>query len=254
MRQLSAILLTGALSACATTLPVPPAQLALTTDEYAALIAAADRPAADMARDGDRRPAELMQFAEVVPGEKVGDEIMGGGYLTRVEAAVVGPTGHVYAYQPAEFIAMRAAYGEEQKAVADALANVSAVNGPLSAQPYPAPLDTILTVQNFHDLFLSKLPADTAQKVAANLFAALKPGGTLVVVDHRAAAGDTDAPDRLHRIEQSRVVDTLKAAGFTLEAESPLYANPQDDHTAPVFDKAIRGHTDQFTLRFRKPT
>jgi len=49
------------------------------------------------------------------------------------------------------------------------------------------------------------------------------------------------------------VKSEVAAAGFVLEAESPLFANPADDHTKKVFDPAIQGHTDQFLLRFRKP-
>ncbi|WP_095012112.1 class I SAM-dependent methyltransferase [Tsuneonella mangrovi] len=253
MRNQLAIALVAALCGCASLPPVQTDHLALTTDEYQTLIDAAHRPAADVARDVDRKPAELMQFAEILPGEKVGDEMMGGGYLTRVEAAVVGPKGHVYAYQPDEFIAFRAAYADDQKAIAAALANVTAVNGPLLAQPYPVPLDTIITVQNFHDLYLKDRPPGTPEKVAANMFAALKPGGTLVVVDHRANPGDTNSPNEFHRIEKDRVIKVVEAAGFKLDAESDMYANPQDPHDISVFNKAIRGHTDQFALRFRKP-
>lgn len=104
-----------------------------------------------------------------------------------------------------------------------------------------------------HDLYLTPMPAGTATRGAAALFAALKPGGTLVVVDHPAKAGDATAPDKLHRIDKARVLADYAAAGFRLEAESDLLAAPADPLTANVFDPAIRGKTDQFTLRFRKP-
>src|SRR3546814_9202523 len=114
---------------------------------------------------------------------------MGGGYVTRILAGVVGPAGHVYAFQPQEFIAFKAQYGTDQQAVAAAYDNVDAVAGPFAAPAFPVPLDTIITVQNFHDLYLKPFPADPGAKASAALFAALKPGGTLVVVDHRAAGG-----------------------------------------------------------------
>ena len=96
--------------------------------------------------------------------------------------------------------------------------------------------------------------AGTGDKASAALFAALKPGGTLVVVDHKAADGSgTTLSDSLHRIDKAAVVDTLTKAGFKLEAESDLYRRPADPRSANVFDAAIRGKTDQFTLRFRKP-
>jgi predicted methyltransferase len=238
------------LAAAATPLAAAPAA----APDYSAALADPARPAADRDRDAARKPADLLAFAEVAPGESVGDFVMGGGYVTRLLAAAVGPKGHVYAFQPAEFIAFQKKYGEDQAAVDAAYANVDAVTGPFAAPPFPAPLDTIITVQNFHDLYLKPFPEGTGDKASAALFAALKPGGTLVVVDHSAADGSgTTLSDSLHRIDKAAVVAALTKAGFTLEAQSDLYANPSDPRTANVFDPAIRGKTDQFALRFKKP-
>ena len=179
---------------------------------------------------------------------------MGGGYVTRLLAAAVGPSGKVYGFQPAEFIKFKAQYGTDQAAVDAAYVNVDAVAGPFAAPAFPEPLDTIITVQNFHDLYLKPFPAGTGDKASAALFAALKPGGTLIVVDHSAAKGSgTTLSDSLHRIDKDAVVATLTQAGFKLEAESDLYRRPADPRSANVFDDKIRGKTDQFTLRFRKP-
>lgn len=222
--------------------------------DYAAALADPARPAADRDRDAARKPADLLAFAGIAQGEMVGDFVMGGGYLTRILAGAVGPTGHVYAFQPAEFIAFRKQYGDDQATVDAAYANVDAVGGAFAAPAFPVPLDTIITVQNFHDLYLKPFPEGTGAKASAALFAALKPGGTLVVVDHSAADGSgTSLSDSLHRIDKAAVVAALTAAGFRLEAESNLYKRPDDPRTANVFDPAIRGKTDQFTLRFRKP-
>ena len=222
---------------------------------YAAALADPARPAAERERDAARLPAELLAFAQIDKGEKVGDFIMGGGYLTRILAAAVGPKGRVYAFQPSEFIAFRAQYGEDQKVVDAAYANVDAVAGSAIAPAFPVGLDTIVTVQNFHDLYLKQASADAGDRASAALYAALKPGGTLVVVDHHAAAGSNprETADKLHRIDKVAVIGVLTKAGFKLEAESPLYAHPADPRTANVFDPAIRGKTDQFALRFRKP-
>ena len=221
---------------------------------YAAALADPARPATDKARDAARQPAQLLSFAQIDKGEKVGDFVIGGGYLTRILAAAVGPKGRVYAFQPAEFIAFRAQYGTDQKTVDEAYANIDAVAGPFAAPAFPVPLDTIVTVQNFHDLYLKPFPTDTGAKASAALFAALKPGGTLVVVDHSAKAGTgTSMADSLHRIDQAAVVAALTRAGFKLEATSALYALPADPRTTNVFDPSIRGKTDQFALRFRKP-
>jgi predicted methyltransferase len=221
---------------------------------YAAALADPARPASERARDAARKPGELLAFAGIRPGQKVGDYIMGGGYLTRILAAAVGPKGHVYAFQPAEFIAFRPKYGEEQKAVDEAYANVDAVAGSAPAPQFPVALDAIVTVQNFHDLYLKQAPAGTGARAAANLFAALRKGGTLVVVDHAAPDGSgSTLSDSLHRIERKTVVDTFIAAGFKLDGESTLWHSKDDPHTANVFDPSIRGKTDQFALRFRKP-
>lgn len=251
MTRLLALPLAALLAACApVSLEAPPA---LSAADYAGVLASADRPEADEARDAARKPAEVLEFAQVAPGETVGDYIMGSGYFTRVLAAAVGPQGRVYAFQPAEFIAFRAAYAGEQDATVAALANAEAVRGPVAAPPFPERLDTIVTIQNFHDLYLEAFPDDTPARAAAALYAALEPGGTLVVIDHSAKPGGGDAPDKLHRVERQRVIDTLAAAGFRLEAQSPLFARPDDPRTDNVFDPAIRGRTDQFALRFRKP-
>ncbi|HET6524597.1 methyltransferase [Sphingopyxis sp.] len=221
---------------------------------YKTALADPARPAADRERDAARKPADLLAFAQIAPGEKVGDFVMGGGYVTRLLAAAVGPTGKVYAFQPAEFIAFKKQYGDDQAAVDAAYPNVDAVAGPFAAPAFTTPLDTIITVQNFHDLYLKPFPEGTSDKASAALFAALKPGGTLVVVDHSAADGSgTTLSDSLHRIDKAAVVAALTKAGFKLEAESDLYKRADDPRTANVFDKEIRGKTDQFALRFRKP-
>lgn len=250
-RPLFAASLVGlALTGCATT----PNTMTATPADYAAALADPARPAAQRERDAARLPAELLAFAQVSRGEKVGDYIMGGGYLTRILAAAVGPNGRVYAFQPAEFIALMPQYGIDQKTVDAAYDNVIAVAGSAPSPAWPEPLDTIITVQNFHDLYNKVAPAGTGEFAARNMFAALKPGGTMVVVDHSAAAGaGSTMSDSLHRIEKSAVIEAFTAAGFRLEAESELYARPADTRTANVFDPAVRGKTDQFTLRFRKP-
>lgn len=246
----TALVLSLALAACA---PAQPPRAQAATD-YAAVLTDPARPAADRARDEARKPAELLAFAQIAPGEAVGDFVMGGGYFTRVLSVAVGPQGRVEAFQPAEFIAFRAAYGEEQRSTVAALPNAVAIAGPFAAPAFTRPLDTIVTIQNFHDLYLKPFPAGTGARGSAALFAALKPGGTLVVVDHSAVAGSgTRDADTLHRIDKAAVIEALTAAGFKLEAEAPLYVRPEDSRSANVFDPAIRGKTDQFTLRFRKP-
>lgn len=222
--------------------------------DYAAALVDPQRPAADSDRDAARHPAELLAFAQIARGEKVGDYIMGGGYWTRILSNLVGPEGKVYAFQPTEFVAFRPAYGDEQSAAVMGRANVVPLRAPIAAPAFPEPLDTIITVQNFHDLYIGAMPAGTAPKAIAALYGALKPGGTLLVVDHSAVEGaGLAAANAVHRMDKQAAIAALTAAGFVHEAEDDLYARPDDPRTANVFAPEIRGRTDQFALRFRKP-
>lgn len=249
-----------ALAACSSE-PAPDAAHTYSPENYSAAIADIARPEADRARDAGRKPGELLAFAQIDRGEKVGDYIMGGGYLTRLLAVAVGNDGKVYAFQPAEFIGFRPAYATEQDEAVAPYRNpdgspgrVVALRAPIAAPGFPEPLDTIITVMNLHDLFIPQMPAGTSDKAIKALFDALKPGGKLVVVDHSAADGSgTTTTDKLHRIDKKTAIDALTAAGFVLEEESNLYSRPDDARDKNVFDPAIQGMTDQFTLRFRKP-
>ena len=224
-----------------------------TAADYAAVLADASRPADDRARDAARHTADTLAFAGVRPGQKIADMIIGGGYFTRVFSAAVGPRGRVTAWQPAEFIAFQASYGESLTAV-DALANVDGIRSPIAAPEFPTGLDLVFTAQNYHDLHLSIAPADTASRVNAAVFQALKPGGLYVVVDHHAVAGSPlTASNTVHRIDIDAVKREVLAAGFVLDGESDILANAADPLSANVFDGSIRGRTSQFMLRFRKP-
>jgi predicted methyltransferase len=218
--------------------------------DYSAAIGDSHRPAADTARDAARKPAEMLDFAAVKPGMKVMDMIPGGGYFTRLFAVAVGPKGHVYAYQPSEFDAFLNGKEPPVNAVAKDYSNVTVVHASVNALTVPEKLDVIWTSQNYHDI---KGHGDTAQ-VDKAAFAALKSGGFYIVLDHAAAPG-TGARDvgTLHRIDPATVKAEVTAAGFVYAGESDVLRNPADDHTKAVFDPAIRGHTDQFVLKFRKP-
>ena len=231
------------------------------TRQYSAAINDIARPATDRATDEARKPGELLAFAQIDRGDFVGDYIMGGGYLTRLLAMAVGPNGKVYAFQPDEFIAMRPEYADEQDAAVAPYAddrgnplNVFALRGPIAAPGFPQKLDTIVTAMNLHDLFLEQIPEGSAQTAIAALYDALKPGGTLVVVDHHATDGaGVEAANLLHRMDGGLARKALTEAGFVIEEESDLYANPDDPRDTVVFDDSIRGRTDQFAWRLRKP-
>lgn len=233
------------------------AAAASTAPRVAEALADARRPPADVARDPARRPAELIAFAGVKPGDRVADFFSGGGYFTRILSDVVGPRGRVYAIIPAEMARNcdpSEFAGAREVAREGTYRNVAVLTRETLDFAPARPLDVIWSSQNYHDLhdrFMEGLDVAAADRA---LFRALKPGGVLLIVDHVAAAGsglrDTDT---LHRIDPAAVRRELEAAGFVLEAESPLLRNPADDHALRVFDPRIRGRTDQMVLKFRKP-
>ena len=210
------------------------------------------RPEVDTKRDADRMPAEMLKFAGVKPGQTVADFLPGGGYFTRIFAKAVGPKGTVYAVvnapapgaKPNPIIAVAAepTYG-----------NITVVAGSFQTLALPTQADVIWTAQNYHDLHLARFNLDVAA-VNKAVFGALKPGGVYVVLDHVAATGaPLDTADKLHRIDPAIVKQELAAAGFVYEGESKVLRNTTDDHTKGVFDPTMRGHTDQFIFKFRKP-
>lgn len=217
----------------------------------AAAVANPARPEEDRARDAARRPAELLAFARVAPGQRVVDLIPGGGYFTRLFSGTVGPQGRVIAAlsseAPAQYVAMIRPLAEDDAA----WTNIDLLQQPAPQLRPDAPVDLVFTAQNYHDLHA--FGADVGAFNRA-IFAALRPGGLYVVIDHSAADGTgVTQASTLHRIEQQTVRAEIEAAGFVFDAESALLRNAEDPRTAVVFDPAIRGRTDQFVMRFRKP-
>ena len=253
-------LLAGAVLAL-TTLGLPSNE-ALAADSSNQAIAGAitdpSRPSTDTIRDANRKPTETLAFAGVKAGDKIADYAAGAGYFTRLFADLAGSRGHVYASVPSALFK----YSNIVKGIAEI--QTYAVTHPnvtvtfasaLDAARYPEKLDLFWISQNYHDLHDSFMgPVDMAA-FNRTVYAALKPGGLYIVLDHTAARGSpADVTDTLHRIEPSTVRREVEAAGFKFEGESTILANPADPHTAGVFDSSIQGQTDQFILKFRRPT
>jgi predicted methyltransferase len=205
----------------------------------------------------NRKPAVTVAFAGVKSGDRVADFMPGNGYFTRILSDVVGPTGHVYAFMPAEQIANCSARETAgTRAIADdpSYANVTVLTSALAEFRMPEKLDLIWTSQNYHDLHDSFLGPPDIAKLNSGFFNALKPGGIFLVIDHVAEAGsglrDTET---LHRIDPIQMKREIETAGFVLEEENDALRNPNDDHKRLVFDALIRGKTDQVVYRFRKP-
>lgn len=220
-------------------------------DTRAAMALSDDRrPEEDRARDALRMPLQVMVFSEISPGDHLADIRPEEGYYTRLFAPAVGDEGRVYAFVPTRT-------AEREKPYADALAetygNVVPVVGLLDEMRFETPLDVVFMSQEYHDFHIPAFGVDVARMNRA-VYDALKPGGLYIVIDHsgRAGTGNTEVQS-LHRIEGDFLRAEVEAAGFVFEGASQVLANPDDDRTVSVFDESIRGETDQFVYRFRKP-
>lgn len=220
----------------------------------AAALADASRPQKARDLDASRKPAEVLAFAGVKPGDKVADLMPGAGYYTLLFSDIVGARGHVYAVVPTEILKFGPRATEGVTALQADHKNVSLTSPPINAFATADKLDMVWTSWNYHDFHDPFMGPADLPKVNKAIFDALKPGGVYLIVDHAAQAGsgvrDTNT---LHRIDIETVKAEVLAAGFVLDGASPLLANPDDAHTLNVFDGKIRGHTDTFVLKFRKP-
>lgn len=272
LKNLKSMLVAGAASlalvACEQKADVAPAPDAVVEAEagaasvdYDAIAAAAvadpARLEADRANDERRKPAVALAFMQVEPGDAVFEMEAGGGWYTELLSHAVGADGSVVMQNPEGFLAF---VGDEINArLADGrLANVRQSLSIFDALDAPdGSIDVVTWVQGPHELYYT--PEDGTFlgdpfKSYAEIFRILKPGGAFVVIDHSAVAGSPETTgDELHRIDRSIVIDMAEGAGFMLDADSGFLANPDDSRTTNVFDPTIRGHTDQFALRFKKP-
>jgi len=221
-----------------------------------AAVADKARPEADSKRDADRKPAEMLEFAGVKQGQTVVDLIPGGGYFTRLFSKAVGPKGTVYAVggppRPVTDPAKPPPTPAQDTIAADPnYSNVKSVHVPFAGGVVvPTKADVVWTSQNYHDVKNIK-EVDIAV-FDKSIYDALKPGGVFIVLDHAAAPGAM-VTNTLHRIDPAVVKKEVEAAGFKFEGESKLLASAADDHSKAVFDPSLRGHTDQFIYKFRKP-
>ncbi len=227
--------------------------------DLATAIAAPGRPADQIALDAGRRPAEVLAFEGLRARDQVADIMAGSGYYTEIMARAVGPQGHVTAFDPEQFVK-----GDDKDAglwadLTKREANVTRVIYPFDkfAAPKRA-YDFVMIHLDYHDLYWESakfgVPKIDPQSFLATLYAAVKPGGTVAVIDHVALPGDTRATvDKLHRIDPETVKADFLKAGFVLDGTSEMLRNTTDDHSKLVFDPSVRGKTDRFVFRFKKP-
>ena len=218
--------------------------------DYAALMAAPDRSDADRQADKRRDPVPFLAFAGLRSGMKVLDMGAGAGYSTELVARVIGPTGMVYGQNPPDNFE-RARTNFATRAATPAMKNSAALVRPYD-DPVPADmhdLDMITYLFFYHDT--TYLNVDRAQ-MNRKLFAALKPGGVLVIADHSAKAGsDVSVGKTLHRIEESMLRREVEAAGFKLMAEGNFWRSPED--VRDFSTQQPTGPVDNFVLKFQKP-
>lgn len=223
----------------------------------AAAAAAASRSADNVKLDDSRKPVQLLRFLGLRQGMQVLDLFGGNKYWAEIVAPAVGPNGHVTVWQPTQFMS-----DERRKALDEFAArqtNVSLISSPFEAPDLPrAAFDFALINLDYHDVYWEsserKIVRMDPDAWLNRLYAAMKPGAIVGVVDHVAAAGgDTRAiVDKLHRIDPAVVKRDFRKAGFQLVGSSAMYRNPADDHSLLVFDPKIRGKTDRFVFKFRK--
>ena len=223
--------------------------------DYTPILADPLRSDAMRKLDEGRLSAQVLDFAGVKKGQTVLDFFAGSGYYSLLLARAVGPKGAVYATNVA---------GEnDDKAWAPFAGKIPQLHVmvmPIPAMQFaPRSLDLIFTNLNYHDLYWEsdkyKFPRVDVAPVLAGWFTAVKPGGHVVIIDHAANPGGDprDVTERLHRIDPERVKADMLAAGFVLEAESTVLRRSEDDHSKLVFDLAVRGKTDRFMMKFRRP-
>jgi predicted methyltransferase len=243
----SALLAAAPLSAA----PAPPSSIA-------AAVASPSRNPDNVKLDEGRKPAQVLKFLGLKPGMNVLDLFGANAYWAEMTAPVVGPKGHVTVWMPSQF------YSDKGKAsFATFMAshpNVSIVTSPFEAPDLPANYaDWVILNDNYHDTYWQnakyKIPQMDPNAFLKAVYASMKPGATIGVIDHVANPNsDTRATvDKYHRIDPNVVKADFKRAGFVFSGSSDLLRNPADTHQVEVHDPAIKGKTDRFIFLFKKP-
>ena len=251
MRGLGIILAPAMLAA------VPVVANAAPADVAAAVANTAVRTADNVKLDEGRKPAKVLQFLGLETGMQAIDLFGGNRYWAEIMAPAVGPKGHVTVWEPTQFYdkASQDKFAEFQQKAPNAHLIVS----PFEAMTLePNSYDFMMINLNYHDVYwesakysVKRMEPDQFLKT---VFDGMKPGGIVGVIDHVGGPGDTrQTVEKFHRIDPAVVKADFERVGFKLEAESDLLRNPADDHSLLVFDEKIRGKTDRFIFRFRKP-
>ncbi len=210
------------------------------------------RTAGDRARDEGRKPAEVMAFFDVQPGQRVAEINTGRGYFTALLSLIVGDAGRVYGITTEASVRRWKGNPLDERIDKKGITNIETSVAPsMDAPGLPGDLDAVFLIMTYHDAIWSGADRSKLNKA---VYDALKPGGLYGIIDHHAAQGHgTEDCESIHRVEKSVVVEEVTAAGFQLSAESDVLENPDDPLDAGVHSKEIRDHTHRFVLKFTKP-
>jgi predicted methyltransferase len=239
----------------ATAIPAP--VWAAPADVKASIAATTSRSEANVKLDDSRKPADVLKFLGLQQGMWVADPFGGNLYWAEITAPAVGPKGHVTIWEPKQFYSQK--MYDNFMALKAKQPNISMRVSPFEAPDLPAnKYDFMLINLDYHDVYWESAKNGVVRmdpdQWLKTIYAAMKPGAVVGVIDHIANPGDTRGTvEKFHRIDPATVKADFKRAGFRLEAESNILRNPADDHSLLVFDPAIRGKTDRFVFKFRKP-
>jgi predicted methyltransferase len=221
--------------------------------DLATVLASDSRSAEDKARDAGRKPVQVLEYLGIEPGMDVIDLMAAGGWYSEVLSLAVGDDGTVTAQNPPWLLAFReGAMGKELEArIGDRLENVEKMDASWEElDEENEQYDAAVSALNFHDAYYLESP-EAAERMMSAVYGALVPGGVFGIIDH---AGNPDGDNKsLHRIDKALAIEIAENAGFVVEGDSSLLANPGDDHTEGVFTEGLRGKTDRFLLKLRKP-
>ena len=237
---------------------MPAATSATPAGSVAAALAAPDRKPENVKLDEGRKPAAVLQFLGLKPGMKVLDLFGANGYWAEIMVPVIGPKGHDTVWTPTQF------FNDKAKAYTSGYAakhpNVTFITSPFEAPDLPKNYaDFVILNDNYHDTYWQnekyKIPRMDPSAFLKAVYAAMKPGAVIGVIDHIANKNDDTRAtvEKFHRIDPDVVRADFKRAGFVLVGTSDLLRNRTDDHSVIVFDPKVAGHTDRFIFKFKKP-
>ncbi|HTE40048.1 MAG TPA: methyltransferase domain-containing protein [Steroidobacteraceae bacterium] len=251
----TAVIVAAVLAGCAASSQSGPVPLSVA--DYSTVLADAGRPAADKADDAARKPAEVLAFAQIRPGDTVLELEAGRGWYSDILSVALGASGRLIIQYPSQFNYGDAAFKARTDAgrLKNATITVTAFD---KLQAADGSVDKVLWILGPHEVYFTPRNAEAGvlgnvQKTYSEIARVLKPGGTFIAMDHAASAGaPTTTGQTIHRVDPAVVLAAAKAAGLQYVDKSDVLANPTDDRSKPVFDATVRRHTDQFLFRFRK--